>query len=101
MDWVDIRITTFLGISYRLDALERHNEAAGAAMGGAVIAIGASYEGANVGNGPGWWIVIFCAILTTASLLCLWLIYELITHVSESICIERDYGSGMRLMDCV
>lgn len=87
-----------LGVSYRHDALERGNQPAGHAMAGLLLGTAAAYAGGNVGNGPGWWVVVFCAALASAALLLGWMVLEIMTRISESITVERDHASGLRLM---
>lgn len=94
---VVVRLGTLLGISHRADATERSNPAAMTAVCGLLIGASACYAGGNVGNGPGWWVVVLCAILANGALLLAWLILELITRVGESITVERSRASGMRL----
>ena len=99
MAWIGIvvRIGAGLGISHRTDAVERSNPAAITAISGLLIGATACYAGGNVGNGPGWWVVVLCAILANATLLAGWLLLELMTHVGESVTVERSRASGMRL----
>jgi uncharacterized membrane protein YjfL (UPF0719 family) len=87
----------FLGISPRDDAIERQNLSATFAIFGAIIGTTFCFAGANIGNGPGWWVVIFCAILSTAAFLALWAFFEKLTGVSETITINRENGAGLRL----
>lgn len=99
MAWIGIvvRMGTSLGISHRADAVERSNPAAIMVISGLLIGATACYAGGNVGNGPGWWVVVLCAILANGTLLAGWLVLELMTHVSESVTVERSRASGMRL----
>jgi len=86
-----------LGVSLRDDAIERHNPAAVMVAVGAMLGVTLCFAGGNIGNGPGWWVVVYCAILSTGSLLLLWLLVEMLAHVSEAIAIDRDLASGVRL----
>jgi len=87
----------FLGVSPRDDAVERQNLAAAFATAGALAGITFCFAGANIGNGPGWWVVIFSAALSTGAFFLLWAVVEKLTGVSESITVERTSGSGLRL----
>jgi len=87
----------FLGVSPRDDAVERQNLAAAFATAGALAGITFCFAGANVGNGPGWWVVIFSAALSTGAFFLLWAVVEWLTGISESITVERTGGSGLRL----
>ena len=97
--WVGlgIRLLGLLGLSVRDDALERRNAAAAWAAAGGLIGLTLCYAGGNIGDGPGWWVVLYSALLSTASLLGLWAVLERLTRVSEAVTVERDVASGMRL----
>jgi uncharacterized membrane protein YjfL (UPF0719 family) len=90
------RLLPYLGLSWRDDALERDNFAAGLAAGGGLLGVTFIFAGGNIGDGPGWWVVIFCAGIATASVLLLWLIGNQITHVQEAIAVDRDASAGWR-----
>jgi len=97
--WVGLgaHLFKFLGISPRDDAVERQNLAAAFATAGALAGITFCFAGANIGNGPGWWVVIFSAGLSTGVFFLLWALVEKFTGVSESVTVERNGGSGLRL----
>src|SRR5689334_10454097 len=63
----------FAGLSIRDDGIERRNAAARVAGAGAIIGIACCYAGANIGEGPGWWVVLFSAALATAAWFACWL----------------------------
>lgn len=87
----------FLGISPRDDVIERQNQAAAFATVGALAGITFCFAGANIGNGPGWWVVIFSAALSTGGFFLLWALVEWLTGISETVTVERTSGSGLRL----
>jgi hypothetical protein len=97
--WVGgvVRLTSLLGISFRDDALERRNPAATAVITGAMVGFTAAFAGGNIGDGPGWWVVVYCALLATGGLLILWTLLEWMGQLAESITVERDLASGIRL----
>ncbi len=86
----------FWGLSTRDDVLERGNDAASWSITGAMIACACCFAGANVGNGPGWWVVLFSAGLSTLSLLLLWFVLHLASGLAEKVTIDRDTGAGLR-----
>ena len=86
-----------VGLSVRDDVLERGNAAAAYAIAGALLAVTLAFAGGNIGDGPGWWVVVFSAGLATATLYVLWLALEQFGEVSEQVTIERDHASGVRL----
>lgn len=85
------------GVSARDDAVERRNPAAALAVGGALLGTTLAFAGGNIGDGPGWWVVVFCAALSTGGLLLAWGLVEGFTHLADAITIERDTASGLRL----
>jgi len=85
------------GISWRDHVIERRNFAAGAVYAGFTMGATSSVAGANTGNGPGWWVVLFCAALSTGTLLVWWISLSWIARVHEAITIERDFGCGIRV----
>jgi uncharacterized membrane protein YjfL (UPF0719 family) len=88
---------SWLGIIPRDDVAERRNPAASWAVGGAVVGLFLSFAGANVGDGPGWWVVLFCAALSTGAFYVSWWLVEIVARVSEAVTVERDLAAGMRL----
>lgn len=97
--WVGalIRGTALAGISMRDDVLERRNGAAAIAIGGAMIGLTFAFAGGNIGDGPGWWVVVFAAGLATLALFLAWLALDALTGVADAITIDRDRASGLRL----
>ena len=87
----------FAGLSLRDDAVERRNGAAITAAAGALIGVTICYAGGNVGDGPGWWVVVFSAALATAGLFVCWLVLAQLTSVHDVVTIDRDPAAGIRL----
>ncbi|MBI5485777.1 MAG: hypothetical protein HY905_00440 [Deltaproteobacteria bacterium] len=85
-----------LGLSPRNDALERRNPAAAVAVAGLVLGLALAYAGGNIGDGPGWWVVLFCAVLSAASFFLLWLLAETLGGLSEAVTVERELSAGLR-----
>jgi hypothetical protein len=88
---------SYLGLSPRDDAIERRNEAAMAALIGALVAVALCYAGGNIGNGPGWWVVLFSAGLATGGLIVMWAALGRLTSVADAVTIDRDPAAGLRL----
>lgn len=86
-----------LGVSAIHDVHERGNRAAAWAISGAIVALAIAFVGGNIGDGPGWWVVVFAALLSTAGLFVLWAAFEHWTNASDSITVDRDEASGVRL----
>ena len=97
--WVGlcIRMLALAGISTRDDVLERANGNAAIAVAGAVLAIALCYAGGNIGDGPGWWVVVFAAGLSTVALFAAWMLLEWLSGVSEVVTIDRDAAAALRL----
>jgi uncharacterized membrane protein YjfL (UPF0719 family) len=84
------------GISVRDDVVERGNAAAAEALSGALIGAALAYAGANIGDGPGWWVVVISAALSTASVAVVWTWLSRFTGVIDTITIDRDPAAGVR-----
>lgn len=97
--WVaaTIRMTTLFGISFRDDALERRNPAAAAAIAGTMVGLTACFAGGNIGDGPGWWVVVYCGALATGTLVIFWALLERLGRLAEAITVDRDLATGIRL----
>jgi len=86
-----------LGLNSRDDIVERRNHAAAIAWAGAMVATALCYSGGNVGNGPGWWVVVFSAGLATAALFAVWLALAIGGGLGDTVGIDRDRAAGIRL----
>lgn len=98
--WVGLAARFFLpwfGLSSRDDVVERKNPAAAHAIGGALLGVTLCFAGGNIGNGPGWWVVVFSAALSTAAFFLLWALLDRFTGLLDSVTIDRDRASGIRL----
>jgi hypothetical protein len=97
--WVGMifKVMPLMGISPRLDALERNNRAAQIATYGCWLGLTLCFAGANIGEGPGWWVVVFAALLSTASFFALWGLLNLMSRIADGVSIDRDTATGLRL----
>jgi len=97
--WVRIVETTFIafGLSVRDDVVERRNQAAGAAVTGALVGATLCYAGANIGDGPGWWVVVFSAGVATVTWLLAWFTLAFFSPVADTVTVDRDRAAGLRL----
>ena len=97
--WVGlfVRLLAVAGLSTRDDVLERANGNAAIAVAGAMLAIALCYAGGNIGDGPGWWVVVFAAGLATLALFGAWMLLELLSGVSEVVTVDRDAAAALRL----
>ena len=90
------RLLASWGVSFRDDAVERRNAAAAIVVASALVAHAAIYSGANVGDGPGWWVVVIAAALGVIGWLALWWIVEKFCTAAEQITVERDASAAIR-----
>jgi uncharacterized membrane protein YjfL (UPF0719 family) len=86
-----------LGVSARDDVLERGNPAAAWVICGQLVGATFCFSGASVGDGPGPEVVVWCALLSTVSLFLLWFLVDRVASVADTITIDRDLGTGIRL----
>lgn len=86
-----------LGLSLRDDVLERRNPAACVALSGAIPGIGLAFAGANIGDGPGWWVVVFSGGLSVGGLLLGWILLDRLGGAGEAVVVERDRAAGLRV----
>jgi hypothetical protein len=92
-----ILMSRYFDISWIDDALNLNNKAAVLAISGGFLGLTMIYAGANVGDGPGWWCVIFAGGLGLITWFILARIVNKITKIFERITVERNTASGIRL----
>ncbi|WP_128658180.1 DUF350 domain-containing protein [Paenibacillus sp. 598K] len=85
-----------LDLSWEDDALRLGNRAALAAYACAFMGMTMIYLGANIGDGPGWWSVVFAGGLGFAAWLALAGLFNKYAYVSERITVERNISTGIR-----
>ncbi|MCL2752237.1 MAG: hypothetical protein FWE62_05730 [Firmicutes bacterium] len=86
----------FFDISWRDDALYQNNKAAVVVVTSAYIALTLIYAGANAGDGPGWWCVIFAGGLGLITWLILSWVFNAVAKVFERITVGRDTACAIR-----
>jgi len=96
--WVFLlpRALSFIGISFRDDALERRNAAASFAIAGTLGGLAALFAGSNMGEGPTIWDTVETALAATAILYASVFVLALVTSVGDTIAVERDAAAGLR-----
>ena len=90
--------TLFFDLNWTDDSVYLNNKAALAAVIGEFFSAAFIYAGANVGDGPGWWCVIFAGLLGIAAWIILGLLIHFCTGIFERITVDRDMGCGIRFM---
>ncbi|HHW22503.1 MAG TPA: hypothetical protein GXX26_06430 [Clostridiaceae bacterium] len=83
-------------LSWIDDAVENKNKAAMFAVTGAFLGLTIIYSGANVGDGPGWWCVLFAGGLGLIAWILLGILMNKFTGIFERISVERDIYCGIR-----
>ena len=97
--WLFLGVTLMSGVfdlSWLDDALNLNNKAALIAVVGGFLGLTIIYSGANIGNGPGWWCVVFTGGLGLGAWIVLGLVINSCTKTFERITVERDIGCGIR-----
>jgi hypothetical protein len=99
MAWVGITALALpaMGISPTADVVDRRNRGASWAIAGAIVGLTLSFAGGNIGDGPGWWVVVFSAGLGTLGMFAGWAALDFVTGISRLVTVERDTASGVRL----
>jgi uncharacterized membrane protein YjfL (UPF0719 family) len=87
----------FADIRFRQDVRDRNNFAAAIAIGGLLLGSAIAYAGGNIGDGPGWYVVIFSALLSTLTVYAAVCVIALTSDGEERITIDHDVGAAMRL----
>jgi len=97
--WVRVAAFGFplLGLNPHDDVIERRNKAALPAFVGAIVGVALCFSGGNIGDGPGWWVVVFAAGLATVALAGIWLVVGQWSGVVDVVTIDRDVAAGWRL----
>lgn len=78
------------------DLSQRHNAAAGVFVVLAVAGSGFAYAGANIGEGPGFHVVLFCALLSLGALFAILVLHAAIAHTLYRVLVDRDVGAAFR-----
>lgn len=97
--WLSISLQGMLllwSFSYQDDVLMGRNSASIVMITGAILGSSLIYAGANIGDGPGWWTVVFAGGLGTISWLLLGALINGVIGIVDQIVIERDLNSGIR-----
>ncbi|MCL2797119.1 MAG: hypothetical protein FWD58_03585 [Firmicutes bacterium] len=85
-----------LNLSWIDDILNHNNKASFGTIIGCILSFTLIYAGSNVGDGPGWWCVVFSALLGFALWTVLAVILNLTTKLSYRVTVERDGAAGFR-----
>jgi hypothetical protein len=99
MAWCGVAsfVPTAMGISFQHDALKLANHSAAGLWSGWVLGAMLAFSGANIGDGPGWWVVAFSGILSTGSLILVYWLLEKLGNTHDAVTIDRDLATGLRM----
>jgi hypothetical protein len=92
-----VPLMSAFGISVRDDAVHRRNPAAAILIIGAMAGQAAVYSGGNVGDGPGWWVVVAAVLVAGTAWFALWWVVETICKVAEDVTVGRDVTLAIRM----
>jgi len=96
MYWGFLLLSRCFDLHWVDDVIYQNNKAALAAVIGEFFALAFIYAGANVGDGPGWWCVLFAGSLGLAAWIILGYIIHYCTGIFERITVDRNMGSSIR-----
>ena len=92
----ELAMRSVFDISMADDILQMDNKSALAAFVGGFLGVTAIYSAANIGDGPGWWCVVFAGGLGFAAWVALALAAGRLSHAFERVTVDRDVPSGIR-----
>lgn len=85
-----------LDFSWAHDVIYLDNTAAIVPAAGGFLGLTLIYAGANIGDGPGWWVVWIAGGMGFLVWIGLGFLINLTCHVSERITVDRDVPCGIR-----
>lgn len=98
--WISVGVKVigyFSDIRVQLDIRERNNYAAALTLSGVLLGMTCAFLGANIGDGPGVHVVLFCALLSTACVIGVAFLYASFTEGDDRITIDHDLGAAVRM----
>jgi hypothetical protein len=96
--WVGVgaRLMPFLGFCPRHDLVELGNHAVTPLVVGGLLAFTLAFTGGNIGDGPGWWVVVFASGIASVALVVAWFLFDGLAALTDCATIERDFAAGLR-----
>ena len=98
--WISISsrvLSSFADIRLQQDVRDRNNLAAAVAIGGLQVGSAVAYAGGNIGDGPGFHVVVFSALLSTLTVYGAAWVIALVSDGEERISVDHDLGAAIRL----
>lgn len=94
---VNFLLSLILSISWIDDALNNGNIAATLLLVSSLLGLGLIYSGANIGEGPGWWTVVFASGLGVIAFFLLMKLLEKTTNAITRITHDRNIWLSVRI----
>lgn len=96
--WTGVTLASLTIFSIRsIDVVERNNPATLIVFIGATIGFACAFAGGNIGDGPGWWVVVLSALFSTATVYAVLLVNILVARATYRIAVDADLGIALRL----
>jgi len=92
-----VGVSACMGFILRDDWIERGNPAAAICGSGLLLGGMAAFAGGNIGDGPGWWVVVLSAGLSTGTILIGLAFINLTAGVLERITVGREVSLAVRM----
>ena len=97
--WISISakvLNGFADIRFQQDVRDRNNLAAAVTIGGLLLGSAIAYAGGNIGDGPGFWVVMFSALLSTSTVYGSAWVLALVSDGEERVSVDHDLGAAIR-----
>lgn len=91
-------LLVLLGMRVIEDVAQRRNPAASWAVIGLTVGPALCYSGGNIGDGPGWWVVLYAAFFATVCWFAILYAIDQICGIFNDVFVGRDHAAGVRLM---
>jgi hypothetical protein len=98
LQWLMVGLWLFglLGVPVARELAVRSNRAAAIVGAGATLGLTATYLGGNVGDGPGWWVVVVSSGAATAAWLLGWAVVAQLAHAADRVTIDQHEPTAWR-----
>jgi len=97
--WISVSAKVLNGVAdirFQQDVRDRNNLAAAVTIGGLLLGSALAYAGGNIGDGPGFHVVVFTALLSTATVYGSAWVLALVSDGEERISVDHDLGAAVR-----
>jgi hypothetical protein len=97
--WISVSakvLNGFADVRFQQDVRDRNNLAAAVTIGGLLLGSAIAYAGGNIGDGPGFHVVIFSALLSTTTVYGSAWVLALVSDGEERVSVDHDLGAAIR-----